>query len=221
MVMCQAQFLGCGIPFISEHLIQWGSNHLHCTGTRLLPGLQIWLGSKWQEPRSEAKGTMAWSQESHTSTSSTSTVPLSRGPGASRETLCTSLSRHSPDPAAGASLACPDPSWRHEPANLPRSKRLPALPALAALPRWRSNGLSLEAPGRQRKLRASYKACVALARGRVPPAIPRRGTRLQGSWDTTSLQQGSWKPCVPTMERTNIVFFKKKKKKSSHFPHIC
>lgn len=110
------------------------------------------------------------------------------------------------NPAARASLACLDPSRRCKPANLLRSERLPALPALAALPRWRSNGLSLEARGRQRKHRASYKTCMALARGHVSPTIPRLGTRLQGSRYATSLQQGSWKPRVPNMERKNIVF---------------
>lgn len=52
------------------------------------------------------------------------------------------------NPAARANLACLDPLGRRRLANLLRSKRLPALPALAAFPRWRSNGLSLEAQGR-------------------------------------------------------------------------
>lgn len=83
------------------------------------------------------------------------------------------------NPAAGANLACPDPSRRHEPANLLRREQLPALPALAALPRWRGNGLSPGGTRHTKEAPCFLQGVRGPCQGtRVPSNSPVGATRL-------------------------------------------
>lgn len=83
------------------------------------------------------------------------------------------------DPAAGASLPCLDPARRRcQPAE-----GLPALPALAAIPRWRSDGLF---PRGTEQTKETPRSLRAHAKGHVSLTSPHPGARSLGKRYPTS-----------------------------------
>lgn len=83
------------------------------------------------------------------------------------------------DPAAGANLPCLDPARRRcQPAE-----GLPALPALAAIPRWRSDRLF---PRGTEQTKETPRSLRAHARGHVSLTSPHPGARSLGKRYPTS-----------------------------------